>query len=254
LVNRQRLVRLRNRVGQVARTIRRPRCIRRRTELPLLFGLLRRRRLQCQRVRLQLPDSGIATVNRQRLVRLRNRVGQVARTIRRPRPVRRRTELPLSFGLLRCRRLLRQRVRLQFPDSGIVPVNRQRLVRLRNRVGQVARTIRRPRCIRRRTELPLPFGLLRRRRLLRQRVRLQFPDSGIVPVNRQRLVRLRNRVGQVARTIRRPPFPPRRSSDLLSFGLLRCRRLLRQRVRLQFPDSGIVPVNRQRLVRLRNRV
>src|SRR5439155_1335421 len=174
-------------------------------------------------------------VNRQRLVRLRNRVGQVARTIRRPRCIRRRTELPLPFGLLRRRRLLCQRVRLQFPDSGIVPVNRQRLVRLRNRVGQVAHTIRRPRPIRRRTELPLPFGLLRRRRLLRQRVRLQFPDSGIVPVNRQRLVRLHNRVGQVAHTIRRPPSLLPYTALFRSFGLLRRRRLLRQRVRLQFP-------------------
>src|SRR5207248_5193099 len=104
------------------------------------------------------------------LFRLRNRVGQVARTIRRPRCIRRHTELPLLFGLLRRRRLLRQRVRFQFPDSCIVCVNRLRLVRLRNRVAQVARTIRRPPCIRRLTELPLPFGLLRRR-LLRQRLR-----------------------------------------------------------------------------------
>src|SRR5207302_1031360 len=164
-----------------------------------------RRRLLRQRLRLQFPYSRIVPMNRQRLVRLRNRVAQVARTIRRPPCIRRHTELPLPFGLPRRRRLLRQRVRFQLLHSGIVPMNRQRLVRLHNRDGQVAHMIRRPRYIRRLTELPLPFDLLRRRRLLRQRVRFQFLHSRIVPVNRQRLVRLRNGVGQVARAIRHPP-------------------------------------------------
>src|SRR5206468_3171619 len=107
----------------------------------------------------QFPHSVLVPMNRLSRPPPRSPLCPVTRLFRSPRCIRRRTELPLPFDLLRRRRLLRQRVRLQFPDSRIVPVNRQRLVRLRNRVGQVARTIRRPRCIRRRTELPLPFDL-----------------------------------------------------------------------------------------------
>src|SRR5206468_756272 len=105
----------------------------------------------------------------------------------------------------------------QFPHSVLVPMNRLSRPPPRSPLCPVTRLFRSPRCIRRRTKLPFPFGLLRRRRLLRQRVRLQFPDSRIVPVNRQRLVRLRNRVAQVARTIRRPPCIRRHTKLPLPF-------------------------------------
>src|SRR5438105_4909635 len=204
-MNRQRLVRLRNRDGQVARTIRRPRCIRRLTELTLPFGLLRRRRLQRQRVRPLLPDFHIFPLTRQRLVRLRNRAGQVARAIRRPPCIRGHTELPLPFCFsFRATRSEERRVG-KVRHSRIVPVNHKRLVRLRNRVGQVARKIRRPPCIRGLTELPLPFGLLRRRRLPRQRFRFSRSSRHTISTRDWSSDVCSTDLGQVARAIRRPP-------------------------------------------------
>src|SRR5207247_1405944 len=161
---------------------------------------------------------------------------QVARTIRRPRPVRRRTELPLLFGLLPRRRLLCQRVRLQFPDSDRESARLNCSHDLSKYVGHVFRTILRPRSIRRLTELPLLFGLLPRRPPLPHRLPLSFHASGIVPVHHPFPTRRSSDLSQVARTIRRPR-PVRRRTELpLLFGLLPRRRLLCQRVRLQFPD------------------